>query len=196
MDAKCINPILNVSDISASFAWFEKWGSKKLWDWRTPPTLGVVGSGECEIFVCQGCQGGRGKGVNTSTFGPNGDEESEKGVWMAVFVNDVDDVYTQSVAAGLEVTSPQTDISGRLRSRDSERQSRNLTQEMASPRDGRFCQDLRAACTWPDRIGVGAMPRKSKIDLKNTLESLNMPALLPESQFRATRVSTDARLAV
>ena len=74
MDAKCINPILNVSDISASFAWFEKWGSKKLWDWRTPPTLGAVGSGECEIFVCQGCQGGRGKGVNTSTFGPNGDE--------------------------------------------------------------------------------------------------------------------------
>ena len=72
--------------------------------------------------MCQGCQGGRGKGVNTSTFGPNGDEESEKGVWMAVFVNDVDDVYTQSVAAGLEVTSPQTDISGRLRSRDSERQ--------------------------------------------------------------------------
>jgi hypothetical protein len=38
------------------------------------------------------------------------------------------------------------------------------------------------------------MPRKSKIDLKNTLESLNMPALLPESQFRATRVSADARL--
>jgi hypothetical protein len=61
------------------------------------------------------------QGVNTSTFGPNGDEESEKGVWMAVFVNDVDDVYTQSVAAGLEVTSPQTDISRRLRSRDSER---------------------------------------------------------------------------
>ena len=30
MDAKCIDPILNVSDISASFAWFEKWGSKKL----------------------------------------------------------------------------------------------------------------------------------------------------------------------
>jgi len=142
MDAKCINPILNVSDISASFAWFEKWGSKKLWDWRTPPTLGAVGSGECEIFVCQGCQGGRGKGVNTSTFGPNGDEESEKGVWMAVFVNDVDDVYTQSVAAGLEVTSPQTDISGRLRSRDSERQVETSYRKWRHRATGAFARTL------------------------------------------------------
>ncbi len=90
MDAKCINPILNVSDISASFAWFEKWGWRKLWEWGTPSTFGAVGSGECEIFLCQGCQGGRGKGANTATFGPNGDEEADKGVWMSVFVDDVD----------------------------------------------------------------------------------------------------------
>jgi len=61
MKAKAITPILNVSNIVESFAWFEKLGWKKLWDWGTPPTFGAVGSGECEIFLCQRAQGGRGK---------------------------------------------------------------------------------------------------------------------------------------
>jgi hypothetical protein len=76
MKAEHIIPILNVSDISASFAWFEKWGWKKLWDWGTPPTFGAVGSGECEIFLCQGAQGGRGKGTNATTFGE--EEETDR----------------------------------------------------------------------------------------------------------------------
>jgi hypothetical protein len=52
MNAKAITPVLNVSDVAASFAWFEKWGWKKCWDWGTPPTFGAVGSGEWEIFLC------------------------------------------------------------------------------------------------------------------------------------------------
>src|SRR6516164_4313375 len=79
MRAKAITPILNVSDIAASFAWFEKWDWKKLWDWATPPTFGAVGSGACEIFLCQGVQGGRGRGANAATFGPHGDETADKG---------------------------------------------------------------------------------------------------------------------
>ena len=39
MDVKTITPILNVSDIAASFAWFKKWGWKKYWDWGTPPIM-------------------------------------------------------------------------------------------------------------------------------------------------------------
>src|SRR5881396_1649292 len=69
MNAKHVTPILNVSDLAASFAWFEKWGWRKCWDWGTPPTFGAVGSGECEIFLCQGAQGGRGRGSNV-TFPP------------------------------------------------------------------------------------------------------------------------------
>src|SRR5882757_10085530 len=88
MNAKHITPILNVSDISKSFVWFEKWGWRKCWDWGTPLTFGAVGSGECEIFLCQGGQGGRGRGANTSTFGPQGDETADKGVWMSVWVDD------------------------------------------------------------------------------------------------------------
>src|SRR6266853_5793129 len=74
MKAKGLTPILNVSDIAASFAWFEKWDWRKCWDWGTPPTFGAVGSGECEIFLCQGAQGGRGRGANTTTFQQDGDE--------------------------------------------------------------------------------------------------------------------------
>lgn len=68
MNAHGVTPILNVSDIAASFAWFAQWGWKKMWDWGTPPTFGAVGSGNCNIFLCQGAQGGRGRGKNTTTF--------------------------------------------------------------------------------------------------------------------------------
>ncbi len=108
MDAKGVTPILNVSDIAASFAWFEKWGWTKCWDWGTPPTFGAVGSGECEIFLCQGDQGGRGRGANASTFGPDGDQTADKGAWMSVWVDDVDEVHKQCVAADLDVTFPPT----------------------------------------------------------------------------------------
>jgi len=115
MNAKGITPILNVSNISASFAWFEKWGWRKCWDWGTPPTFGAVGSGECEIFLCQGAQGGRGRGSNTTTFTVEGDEAADKGAWMSVWVEDVDEVHRQCVAAGLDVTFPPTDMPWNVR---------------------------------------------------------------------------------
>ena len=110
MDAKHITPILSVTDIHASFAWFERFGWKKLWDWGEPPTFGAAGSGVAQIFLCQGAQGGRGKGTNTFTFGPGGDEASDKGVWMSLWVDDVDDVHKQCLAAGLDITFPPTDM--------------------------------------------------------------------------------------
>lgn len=116
MEAKGLTPILNVSDIAKTFAWFEKWGWKKLWDWGTPPTFGAVGSGKdvC-IFLCQGAQGGRGRGANTTTFQEDGDEEGDKGVWMSVWVEDVDEMHKHCVAAGLEVTFPPTDMPWNVR---------------------------------------------------------------------------------
>jgi hypothetical protein len=110
MNANQITPILNVSYIAASFAWFEKWGWRKCWDWGTPPTFGAVGSGECEIFLCLGAQGGRGKGANSTTFTVDGDERADQGVWMSVWVDDVDEVYRQCKAAGLDVTFPPTNM--------------------------------------------------------------------------------------
>ncbi|HEV3254114.1 MAG TPA: bleomycin resistance family protein [Candidatus Acidoferrales bacterium] len=107
---QALTPVLNVSDVAATFAWFEKWGWKKLFECGTPPTFGGVGSGNCEIFLCQGCQGSRGKGANAATFGAGGSETADKGVWMMVFVEDVDEVYRVCVAAGLDVTFPPTNM--------------------------------------------------------------------------------------
>ena len=78
MFAKRLTPILNVLDIQQSFAWFEKLGWTKSWDWGSPATFGGICSGDCEIFLCEGGQGGRGKGSNKMTFGPEGDETADK----------------------------------------------------------------------------------------------------------------------
>ena len=115
MSIKGLTPILNVSDLTSSFAWFEKWGWKKLWDWGAPATFGAVGAGECKIFLCHGAQGGRGRGTNTTTFQQDGDEEADKGIWMSVWVEDVDAMHKQCVVADLEVTFPPTNMPWNVR---------------------------------------------------------------------------------
>jgi len=37
-----LTPILNVSNIEESLAWFAKLGWEKAWDWGDPPTFGGV----------------------------------------------------------------------------------------------------------------------------------------------------------
>ena len=107
MIAKAVTPILNVSSFSESVAWFEKLGWTKGFQWGEPPTFGAVCSGEFEIFLCQGAQGGRGKSdlSTTSKSGIQGD----KGVWMSIWVDDVDEVHRHCLEQGLEVTMPPTD---------------------------------------------------------------------------------------
>jgi uncharacterized glyoxalase superfamily protein PhnB len=94
-----LTPILNVSDLEQSFAWFEKFGWKKCWDWKASPdapaTFGAVGSGACEIFLCLDRQGGRGV-----------KDYDGLGVWMSLWVDDVDAVHTACVAANLDVAMP------------------------------------------------------------------------------------------
>jgi catechol 2,3-dioxygenase-like lactoylglutathione lyase family enzyme len=101
MHAKHLTPILNVSDIEQSFSWFERFGWSKCWDWKGdpagPPTFGAVGSGECEIFLCLNGQGGRGL-----------DEYDGRGVWMSIWVDNVDEVHAACVQQGLDIVkSPQ-----------------------------------------------------------------------------------------
>jgi catechol 2,3-dioxygenase-like lactoylglutathione lyase family enzyme len=115
MQAHRLTPILNVSNIQESFAWFEKLGWKKGWDWGDPPTFGGVCSGDCEIFLCEGAQGGRGRGSVAMTFGPTGDEASDQGVWMSMWVENVDEVHRECVANGIEVTWPPTDMPWHVR---------------------------------------------------------------------------------
>ena len=105
-----LKPILNVSNIQESFAWFSKLGWQKAWDWGDPVTFGGVCSGHCEIFLCEGAQGGRGKGDLSQTFGMEGGETADKGVWIMVFVDDVGSVYERCLAEGLEITWPPTEM--------------------------------------------------------------------------------------
>jgi catechol 2,3-dioxygenase-like lactoylglutathione lyase family enzyme len=107
MNVEGLTPILNVSDLAESFAWFEKLGWKKLWDWGEPPGFGAVGNGKSEIFLCRGGQGSRG--------GPNpkfvGDDETG-GVWMSWWLESpaaVDEAYQLAMTHGMTVTMPPTD---------------------------------------------------------------------------------------
>lgn len=107
MFAHAVTPILNVSNIGASFEWFAKLGWEKAWDWGAPPTFGGVKSGRAEIFLCLDGQGGRGKSDFPTTSGER--EAADKGVWLSVWVDDVDSIYKDCIAHGIEVTMPPTD---------------------------------------------------------------------------------------
>jgi catechol 2,3-dioxygenase-like lactoylglutathione lyase family enzyme len=115
MEARNVVPILNVSNIVESFTWFEKLGWKKAWEWGDPPGFGGVCSGHYEIFLCQDGQGGRGKGSNTASFGRNGSETADKGVWISIMVDDADAVHALCLERGLEVLWPPTDMPWGLR---------------------------------------------------------------------------------
>ena len=109
MNPRALNPILNVSNFQESIGWFEKLGWEPGWKWGSPPNFGAVFAGECGIYLCQGAQGGRGRGSNTQTFGPHGDETADKGMWMTIWVDNVDDIYRHCLAHEIEVTWPPTD---------------------------------------------------------------------------------------
>jgi len=105
---RALNPILNAANLQQSIEWFKKLGWEESWRWGDPPRFGAVCAGQCEIFLCQDAQGGRGRGRNAKTFGRDGDETADKGVWISVWVDDGDDVYHHCLAEGLDVTWPPT----------------------------------------------------------------------------------------
>lgn len=107
MNVHRLTPILNVSNIEESIAWFEKAGWSKCWTWGEPPTFGAVGCGACEIFLCQDGQGSRGGPLPRHA----GDDDTG-GVWMSWFLDSpaaVDAAHARAVEQGLVVTWPPTD---------------------------------------------------------------------------------------
>ena len=115
MQPKRITPILNVTNIQESFSWFEKLGWEKSWAWGDPPDFGGICAGSCEIFLCENAQGGRGRSAIAETFGPEGNDAEDKGVWILVWVDDVDDIHRRCMDRGLEVTWPPTDMPWNVR---------------------------------------------------------------------------------
>jgi hypothetical protein len=110
-----VKPILNVSDMAETIGWFGALGWSVGFEWHedpedpdSPVDFASVTCDDHEIFLCRNGQGGRGKGTNVATFGPDGDETLDKGVWMSIFVDDLDDVHNRCVNADIEVTHPPT----------------------------------------------------------------------------------------
>ena len=102
MHVDAVVPILNVSSLLGSFAWFEKLGWTRKWDWSSDggePTFGAVGCGDFEICLCRDGQGGRG----------------DSGVWMAIWIDDVDAVYERCQQKDLQVLRPPEDESWGVR---------------------------------------------------------------------------------
>ena len=119
-----ITPILNVSDIGQSFAWFEELGWRRGFSWNDagfigsgehalaadangPALFASVCSGVTEIFLCCGGQGSRG------TIRPRfpGDDQTD-GVWMTWWMGsptEVDELHARVVQAAMIVTHPPTD---------------------------------------------------------------------------------------
>ena len=78
-------PILNVSDVSASLAFYtEVLGFEESWHWGHPPTFGGVCSGDQEIQFCEGSQG-------------------HPGTWLAIWVEDVDALYERYSASRVDI---------------------------------------------------------------------------------------------
>jgi catechol 2,3-dioxygenase-like lactoylglutathione lyase family enzyme len=107
MKVEGLTPILNVSNIQESFAWFQKLGWERIWDWGEPPTFGAVGSGKWQIFLCQNCQGSR-----SGPLPQHVRDDETGGVWMTLWLTspaDVDAAYKLALEQGLIVTMPPTD---------------------------------------------------------------------------------------
>lgn len=77
-----VTPILNVASVPAAIAYYiEKLGFTLDWDWGSPPVLASVKRDEVCLFLCEGAQGG-------------------KGMWLSVFVQDVDALHAEYQARG------------------------------------------------------------------------------------------------
>jgi len=103
-----LTPILNVTNIAESFAWFEKLGWQKLWEWGDPPNFGAVGSGHSEIFLCQNCQGARGGPMPTEAW-----DNQAGSVWMSWWLKtpaEVDAVYELALQLRIPAPFPPTDM--------------------------------------------------------------------------------------
>ncbi len=109
MPIKGVTPILNVSSIEASQAWFEKLGWRRGFTWPNgapEAAFGSIVTDDAEIFLCRGAQGSRG------TIMPKapGDDQTD-GVWMSWWVAspaEVDAMHGLALGHDMMVTKPPT----------------------------------------------------------------------------------------
>lgn len=121
MRHKSLTPILNVSDVPASIAWFERLGFQRSFTWNQGGmidqaalsndqgpagfaglhTSGADNSESIGLFLCRNGQGSRDP---RPAVGP--DFEQYGGTWMSWWVMDVDAAHAECQAAGIEIVKP------------------------------------------------------------------------------------------
>jgi hypothetical protein len=85
ISAECLTPILSVRDFHEATRYYtEKLFFDLLWEWGVPPSFGCVRLGKVEIFFCLKAQG-------------------QPGMWMSIFMDDVDGYLERIKKAGAEV---------------------------------------------------------------------------------------------
>ena len=132
MKLTSVTPILNVSDVPASMAWFERLGWERHFSWNEGGMIvgaadrnehgpahfagvGAVGKGEVKLFLCRGGQGSRGTPPDAGAIARAGgrvDDDDTGGVWMSWWVEtpaDVDAAYQLALKNGVAVVWPPTD---------------------------------------------------------------------------------------
>ena len=96
-DFECVTPILRVRDFGAAIDYYvDKLGFMKKWDWGEPPIFGCVSRGKVEIYLCEGAQG-------------------QPGMWLSVFVRDVDALHREYVRSGAMIRQAPTNLPGGVR---------------------------------------------------------------------------------
>jgi catechol 2,3-dioxygenase-like lactoylglutathione lyase family enzyme len=89
---ECVVPILNVKNFATSMDYYvNELGFRKKWDWGKPPTFGCVTRGKVDIFFCEGGQG-------------------QPGMWMSVFMDDVDALHEEYKKSGAIIRQPPTNM--------------------------------------------------------------------------------------
>jgi uncharacterized glyoxalase superfamily protein PhnB len=91
ISAQCLTPILSVRDFREAMRYYtKKLFFELLWQWDKPPSFGCVRLGKVEIFFCLKAQG-------------------QPGMWLSIFMDDVDDYFERITTAGAEVISGPKD---------------------------------------------------------------------------------------
>lgn len=90
-------PIFCVRSVPASIEHYVNvLGFEKAWDWGDPPTFGCVCRDDVSIFFCEQGQG-------------------RPGMWVSVFVDDVDALYEEYKASGANIRQPPTNFQWGMR---------------------------------------------------------------------------------
>jgi catechol 2,3-dioxygenase-like lactoylglutathione lyase family enzyme len=113
MKVQGLTPILNVSNLDESFAWFEKLGWQKDWAWGDPGSFGCVRNEKSEIFLCVNGQGSRGGPMPRHIW-----DDDTGATWMTWWVTtlaEVDAAHELALQQGVTVTTPPMNMEWNVR---------------------------------------------------------------------------------